>query len=187
MWNISLYWCGGGGTSVIKIFFKSPQTPPPCQRRWSFSSPITLFRPSHQTNGAPTSVTAPRICLRVSVCARTHACVLACVRVRLLPLNSIQSINYACINQQREHPVHCDFLSSISFYRLLCVLVLPLFCLYNSERGWRVSVPASARRFRRHPPSHHVHEGGHAPALRHRGRDTEPHALVYALKPWCLL
>lgn len=69
------------------------------------------------------------------------------------------------------------------WFRLLCLLVLPLFRLHNHQevRSMSVSPPAGHRHY---PPHHLGHEGLHAGTLRHQSKAISAAAIfITGLKP----
>lgn len=56
-------------------------------------------------------------------------------------------------------------------FRLLFLLVLPVFRLYHSTRGWGMPLFTPAGLLWNHPSYNHCPEGVCTPTLRHRGKN----------------
>lgn len=74
-----------------------------------------------------------------------------------------------CVFYHYQCSSPATILSFSSWLRLFCFLVLPLFCLYNCQEIWPVSLSPPAGHWL-HPSNHHVHEGLHAGTLRHQSK-----------------
>jgi hypothetical protein len=123
------------------------------------------WSPRSLTSGVPVSVTAQMtwqtvsVCVCMCLCDHICLCIFVCktINARIITIHSLWK---------------CVFWIGASFTlaRLFWILVLSLPCLYTYKGVRPVSLSPSAGHLRHHPTRHNVHEGVHAPALRHQSK-----------------